>query len=401
MATFLCVTGYFKGDAFLRALKADGHTVYLVTSKRLEHEPWPREVIDEAFYMEEDAEGAWNNAHLRDGVAWLMRHRRVDRAVALDDFDVERVAHLREHFRLPGMGDTTSRYFRDKLAMREKAHAGGIAVPPFAPLFNDEEVNDFTNRVAAPWVVKPRGEASATGIHKVASAAALWPVLEQLGERRHHFLIEQYAPGDVYHADALARDGEVIFCRTSRYLAPPLDVAHGGGIFRTMTTPFDGDDDRALQALTRQLLATFGLRAGASHTEFIKHRDTGAFYFLETSARVGGAHIAEMVEATSNVNLWREWARLESALVRGETYQLPDLRHDHAGLIVSLSRHERPDYAAFGEPEICWRMDKQHHVGLIVRASQRTRVAELLDDYAGRIQRDFHASAPPPPKSAH
>jgi len=36
------------------------------------------------------------------------------RVVTLEDFDVEKVAALREHLRIPEMGDTTTRYFRDK-----------------------------------------------------------------------------------------------------------------------------------------------------------------------------------------------------------------------------------------------------------------------------------------------
>ena len=59
------------------------------------------------------------------------------------------------------------------------------------------------------------------------------------------------------------------------------------------------------------LLKALGLKQGVSHTEFIKSRRSGEFYFLETSARVGGAHIVDLVDAASGLNLWAEWARLE------------------------------------------------------------------------------------------
>jgi hypothetical protein len=35
---------------------------------------------------------------------------------------------------------------------------------------------------------------------------------------------------------------------------------------------------------------------------------------------------------------------------------------------------------------------------MIVRSSDLDRIHALLDDYAGRIHRDFHASAPVPDK---
>ena len=58
-------------------------------------------------------------------------------------------------------------------------------------------------------------------------------------------------------------------------------------------------------------MSAFGLVRGVAHTEFIKSHNDGQFYFLETAARVGGANIAEMVEAATGINLWSEWAKIE------------------------------------------------------------------------------------------
>lgn len=399
--TFLCISTYFKGQDFLRACKEAGNIVYLVTRKVLEHEPWPRESVDEFFYIESDDNSPENLAKLAEGAAWLLRSRKVDRIVALDDFDVEKATFLREQFRIPGMGQTTGRYFRDKLAMRTKAAEAGIPVPSFSALFNDEEINQYTMRTSPPWVVKPRAEASATGIKKVHSVEELWQVLEGLGEDRHRYLIEQFKPGDVYHADALTVGGKVLFCRVSRYLNTPLEVAHGGGIFRSHIIAFGSEEDKALQKLNADVMKAFGMQFSASHTEFIKCQEDGQFYFLETSSRVGGAHLAEMVEISSGINLWSEWAKLENAIARRESYQLPPVRQDYAGIIVSLSRFQHPDDSSFNDPEIAWRLRKDHHIGLIVRSAMRERVLELLNSYAERIGRDFHASAPADKKPSH
>ena len=48
----------------------------------------------------------------------MARGRRFDRVVALDEFDLEIAALIREHMRLPGMGVTATAFYRDKLAMR-------------------------------------------------------------------------------------------------------------------------------------------------------------------------------------------------------------------------------------------------------------------------------------------
>lgn len=400
--SFVCIASYFKGNEFLRGMKAAGATVYLVTSKKLEHKAWAREAVDDIFFVEQGPQNEWKMEDVAAGLAWLMRTRKFDRIVSLDDFDVEKGAYLREHFRIPGMGQTTARHFRDKLAMRFKAAEEGISVPAFSALFNDDQINDFIQRVPAPWIVKPRGQASATGMKKVYSAEELWAHLDNLGGDRHEYLVEQFRPGTVYHVDSLSQDGKVIFSRVSEYLSTPFEVAHGGGIFRSVVLPFGSSDEKKLLAMNAAVMKAFGMQYSASHTEFIKNQETGEFYFLETASRVGGAHLADMVEASSGINLWYEWAKLEAAVAGGEKYKLPKVRNEYAGIIVSLTRQEWPDTQQFNDPEIAWRMTEMpNHVGMVVQHAKRERVLELLDDYALRIQTDYHASAPAPDRPKH
>ncbi len=396
----LCISSFFKGARFLQASKALGNKVYLVTSEKLRNDPWPWDAIEETFYMSEtpDHQGKWNLQHLVEGIAHQMRKVKFDIVVALDDFDVEKAAHVREHFRIGGMGQTTVRYFRDKLAMRIKAQEEGLEVPAFVGLFNDADVHAYTQAVPAPWMIKPRFAASATGIVKIHSAEQLWQELEQLGNDRHNYLLERFSPGDVYHVDSLNFGGKMIFCRVSQYLDTPFEVAHGGGIFRSMTVDFKSVEAKALTRENAKLMKAFGMKHSASHSEFIKDRENGKYYFLETSYRVGGANLAEMVEASSGINLWEEWARIEDAVKREKAYVLPAVRMDYSGIVVSLSRYLRPDTSSFKDDEIYWRMEKDWHIGLIVKSPKQQRVRELLEGYTQRIGAEFHASLPAPPK---
>ena len=395
MPTFLCIASYFKGEEFLLQCKAAGAKVFLLTDKKLENGAWPREAIDEFFYMESEQLGEWDMKTLIKGLAYTMRSNKIDRIVALDDFDIEKAAELREHFRIPGMGQTTYRHFRDKLAMRMKAQEAGIPVPAFSSIFNDDDVNEYADTVPAPWVLKPRSEASATGIKKVNSKDELWKVIHELGDERDLFLIEKFTPGDVYHVDSLSVQGELAFVRSSRYLDTPMEVAHGGGIFRTVTVEFGSQDEKDLADINDRLMKAFGMNYSASHSEFIKSKANGQFYFLETASRVGGAHIAEMVEASSGINLWGEWAKMEVALATGENYQMPKAENNYAGLIVSLAREKHPNTSSFTDEEIWWTMNsKEYHIGFIVKSASQSKVLELLDKYAGRIANEFHAALP-------
>ena len=399
--TFLCIATFFKGQDFLQACKKEGNKVYLLTRKKLENEAWPKAAIDDTFYIDSDANTAENLANLAKGLAWVMRSKKIDRIVALDDFDVEKAAYLREEFRILGMGQTTARHFRDKLAMRLKAAESGLRVPPFSPLFNDDEVNHYLKHVPAPWVVKPRGEASAVGIKKFHYAHDVWQTLHELGEERPNYLIEQFKPGDVYHVDSISADNKTVFTRVSQYLNTPFEVAHGGGVFLSHTVTYGGEDDKALQGFNANVLKAFGMQLGASHTEFIKSKEDGQFYFLETSCRVGGAHLAEMVEIASGINLWAEWAKVETATAKGVPYKVPKTRKDYAGILVSLSRFKHPDMTVFNAPEVAWKLDKDYHVGMIIRAKKKKVVLDLLNQYSAKVAEDFHAAMPVAEKSTH
>src|SRR5262249_46481175 len=108
--TILCVASYFKGNRFLETCKREGCNVVLLTLESLLAEPWARAACDEVFAMPSFTD----RAAVVNAVSFLGRTREFDRVAPLDDFDVELVAQLREHLRIPGMGDTTARYFRDK-----------------------------------------------------------------------------------------------------------------------------------------------------------------------------------------------------------------------------------------------------------------------------------------------
>jgi biotin carboxylase len=301
-------------------------------------------------------------------------------------------AMLREHMRSPGMGESAARRFRDKLAMRTTAREANIRVPEFVHVLNHDRIRGFIERVPAPWVLKPRSMAGAMGIKKIRDAGELWNIVSDLGDLQSHYLLEQFVPGDVFHADTIVCNGQVVFAAASGYGRPPMEVSHEGGVFVTRILNQNSDPAGRILEMNARLLTALGMTQGVSHTEFIRGRDDNEVYFLETSARVGGAHIAELVEAATGVNLWREWAKLE---IHGSAYQSPDSRHDYAGLLVSLARQQTPDTSDYNDAEVVWRMRRDYHVGLIVRSADENRIKDLIASYASRITNDFFAYLPP------
>ena len=387
--TFLCITTYEKGQEFMRQCKRSGCRVILLTAEKLRNADWPRESLDDTYYLPDEIP----LDDIVKAVTHLARSEKLDRIVALDEFDMETAATLREHLRIPGMGLTTMRYFRDKLAMRMRALNRHVRVPDFVPVVNHGDVRYYLEHVPGPWVLKPRQEASAIGIKKIQAAEELWPLLEQLGDKQSSHLLEKFVPGDVYHVDSVVSENEVVFANVSKYGKPPMNVAHGG-VFTTFTVPRESEDDLALRAINQDLIAALGLLRGVSHAEFIRAHADGHFYFLECAARVGGAYINEMVETATGINLWREWARIEVAGGDG-SYKLPPIREEYAGVILSLAKQEDPDTSAYNDPEVFLRIKKHHHAGLVLKSSDPNRIPPLLEGYAQRFAQDFMAVEPP------
>lgn len=388
--TLLFLTSEFKGQAAIREAKRLGCRTLLLAHQKDQHAEWPRESLDEVFFMP-------TLLNLRDvinAVSYLARTRVIDCIFPLDDFEVVTAAELREHFRLPGLSTSVARRFRDKLAMRQVARDGGLRVPEFCGVFNHQRLGEFMARVPGPWLLKPRGEASSAGIRRLNAPDELWPQLEALGDEQSFFLLEQYLPGDVFHVDSLVNEGEVIFSSASRYGRPPLDVYHGGGVFHTRSLDRAAPETAALLDFNRQLLKVLGLPRGATHAEFIRAQADGRFYFLECAARVGGANIADAIEFGAGLNLWAEWVKIELAHLRGEAYQLPQTRADYFAVINCLAHQQWPDLDGYQDFEVVWRLVKPYHAGLILVSPDAARLTHLIETYTERFRRDFLAVVP-------
>jgi biotin carboxylase len=393
----LCLTSYEKGQSFMRQAAAMGCRVVLLTVDNHKHGDWPFDILHEFHTMPDGL----TREQISNTVTYLARRLKFERIVALDEFDMHTAAHLREHMRIPGMGLTTTAYFRDKLAMRHQAKRAGILVPEFLGILNYDDLRAYMESVPAPWVLKPRAEASAIGIRKIHDPERLWRTLDELGDEQSNFLLERFVPGDIFHVDSITSERRVVFSEVNRYGKPPMQVMHEGGVFTTRAVDRNSDDAKALVAINEKLVPGLGMVRGVSHAEYIKSNDGGQYYFLEVAARVGGAFIAELVENSTGLNLWAEWARIEISSLRGVPYALPERKYAYAGSVLCLARTERPDTSSFDAPEIVHRIQKHHHAGLIVQSPDPGRVASLLDEYSQRFAEMYLATAPVPNKPTH
>jgi biotin carboxylase len=390
-----CLSTYVKGQAFMRECARIGCRVELLTLDKHRDADWPRDILAAIHTMPEDM-AAWQVVNT---VTYLARSRKISRIVALDEFDMETAATLREHMRLPGLGESATRFFRDKLSMRIRAREAGLLVPEFTGIFHHDDLRHWMRQTPAPWMLKPRTDASAIGIRKLHSSEELWPLLDELGDRQSHHLLEQFVAGDIFHADGVVWNSRTLVAPVHQYGKPPFQLMHHGGVFTTRTVDRSSIPAQEIPQLHDMLIQALGLSNGVTHTEWIRSAADGRFYFLEAAARVGGAFIADVIEQAYGFNPWVEWARIEVSLARREQYALPKLGTAYAGSVLCLARDAVPVTDHYDAPEIVHRMQKHHHAGLIVRSSDPARVQSLSEEYARRFAEDFLAVAPAPAKA--
>lgn len=392
----VCIASEHKGDDFLEECHEAGWHVTLVTREKLLDEAWVWTSLNGVKTVPDDAK---TEDYVR-AIVNIAGSQPVDRVVGLDEFDVLTAATAREHLQLEGgMSTSFALRFRDKLKMRNLASSIGIACPEFIGVFNADDINNYLDRVPAPWIVKPRTEVSAFGIRKCQTKEEVWQVLTDLDGRntwRDHpsqFLIERFIEGRVFHVDSVVEKGKVVACGVSAYGTTPMRVSHEGGVFTTSILSYKAPERKELEKLNQALLGGFEYQQGVTHAEFLQSAETGEFFLLEVAARVGGAYIANVLEQACGFNLWREWAKLETA-TKEKPYKLPKLRKEYAGITLALAKEDAPDTSHYTDTEIVYRVSKPKHVGLIFFSKKQERVDELIGVYRQRITEDFLAVVP-------
>ncbi|HMQ02883.1 MAG TPA: ATP-grasp domain-containing protein [Pyrinomonadaceae bacterium] len=391
----VCIASEHKGNEFLDEAQNSGWHVTLITRKKLLDEPWQWTALNDVKTVEDNA-GQEDYVRAITNIAGA---RKIDRVVGLDEFDVMTAARAREHLQLGGMTSSHALRFRDKLSMRNIASSAGIPCPAYTGVFNKEAIEEYLANVEPPYIVKPRYEVSAFGIRKCETPEQVWRVLTELDERnnwRDHpsqFVLERFIAGSVYHVDSIVDSGKVLACGVSRYGTPPFSVTHYGGVFTTSIIPYRSREKRELEGLNKKLLEAFKYERGVSHAEFLHSEEDGKFYLLEVACRVGGAYIANVLEYACNFNLWREWARLETA-TEDAPYKLPKIKKEFAGIALALANQDFPDTSHYEDAEIVYRVSKPKHVGIIFHSTKQKRLEQLLAAYSQRISEDFLAVAP-------
>jgi hypothetical protein len=243
-------------------------------------------------------------------VAKFPRRSALDNAdiVTNDEYALEECGDLRESVGLPRRLPAALAPWLDKITMKEQLRAASIGVPraisldTFADKRRDRLAEVLIDALGLPIVTKPRRGANNTGVTILQDRAALqaWLVshVGELGWEAEEFLDAQ-----LYHANALVRDGTVTPVIVGEYVRPLLALSEGLAS-GSITLPGDHPVTRIGEGLNASVAAALGAAGSfVMHTEFFVR--LGQSFVIDVAARAPGALVPQIARAASGLNLER------------------------------------------------------------------------------------------------
>jgi len=272
---------------------------------------------------------------IRRVFAWL-RGRNVDRIEGLWEPLVILAARMREAMGIPGMSVDTVRGFRDKQLMKERVAAAGLRVPRSERVRSADEIEAAAERVGFPLILKPIDGAGSADTYRVDGPEELARVIPRL---RHvtEASCEEFIDGEEFTFDTVCVNGEPRYMNVAQYLPRPLIARTNEWISPVITTIRDLHQPKLRDgvALGMGVLKALNMGTGFTHMEWYLKCD-GEVVFGEIACRPGGAHLVDQMNFTSDIDLFREWARC----VCWESFDAPTERKYNAAIVFKRALGE-------------------------------------------------------------
>lgn len=263
-----------------------------------------------------------------------MRGREVDRVLANWEVLVMCAARIRERFGLPGMSVDTVRGFRDKQLMKERVQAAGLRTPRSVRVRTIAEAEAAAKKIGYPLVLKPIDGAGSADTYRLDGPDELPRVLAAM-KRVAVASCEEFITGEEYTFDTISIGGKPAYMNVAQYLPPPIIARNVENLSPIIITVKDLDQPKLKAGieLGKKALLALGMQDGFTHAEWFL-KENGEAVFGEIGCRPGGAHIVDQMNYTSDIDLFREWARVAC----WGTFSAPVERKYNAAIIFKRAK---------------------------------------------------------------
>jgi len=265
--------------------------------------------------------------------AW-MRGKEVDRVLANWEPLVILAARIRERWGMPGMSTDAVRGFRDKELMKERVRAAGLRVPRSRRVRTEREIREAAEFIGYPLILKPIAGAGSADTYRVGDKAELDRVIP-LMRGVQEASCEEYVEGEEFTFDTVCVEGKPVYENIAAYLPKPIEMRSLEWISPVIITVREMYQPRLNPGveLGRNVLGALGMGTGFTHMEWFL-TPKGEAVFGEIGCRPGGGHIVDQMNYTSDIDLFREWARVAC----WGAFEAPTERKYNAGIIFKRAQ---------------------------------------------------------------
>ena len=300
---FLSPSYPFEMQDYVRGLAEVGANVFAVGEGPLPPQlrPYVHDYLTvPQLFQEED---------LIKRVCAYAKGKNIQRVEALWEPLMMSAAHIRAHLQLPGMSPDTVLGFRDKAIMKQRVEAAGLRVPYAFRCTTSKEIEEASEKIGFPVIVKPIAGAGSADTYRVDTAEQLQHVLKLV---RHvkEVSCEEFVDGREFTYDTVCVGGKPQYENVAEYLPRPLIARSNEWISPIIITVKDLQQSHIQQGiqLGRGVLKALNMGDGFTHMEWYL-TPKGEVVFGEIGCRPGGAHLVDQMNFTSDIDLFREWAR--------------------------------------------------------------------------------------------
>ncbi|EBU7498149.1 carboxylate--amine ligase, partial [Salmonella enterica subsp. enterica serovar Typhi] len=138
------------------------------------------------------------------------------------------------------------------------------------------------------------------------------------------------------------RDGEILFCASTRYDSSIMDVVNKNLHMSYLCLP---DVAPEVEEIGRKIVKAFDLRERFFHIELFEHKN-GKLYALEVNIRPPGGYMTDAINYSYDIDVYAEWANMVATNrvtpgLRGRYFTAYASRKDHYNY-----RHSHADVLA-------------------------------------------------------
>lgn len=230
--------------------------------------------------------GEWDETVLLLKIRQIWNFMGFDKVFAIDEFDIELAATIRDYYGLEGQNKESSKFFRDKLYMNAYVSSRGFNAPQTRKVENIFDVLKISDKIGYPFIVKPRFGAGTSDTVKIDGVDEIDKLLS-IPFERDEFIIQNYIGGELYHIDCFIVKGNPQYIKTSQYLFPTLEHFKGHS---TASVQLSENESKLFTNYTKRLIAIMPLPENTLlHLEIFY--DGKNITFLEIGSRIGGGGV--------------------------------------------------------------------------------------------------------------